>query len=371
MAGERAGIKLSGLAGLYVHFLAISNGWLAEDGIGAWLIPSEFMEVNFGRELKKHLLRDVELLHIHRFDPNDVQFDDALVSSAVVYYRNRKPTAGHSVRFTYGCTLEQPTFEKMVPAALLKPSDKWTRYPREDVEVAHTGFRIEDLFSIRRGLATGDNCFFILPEDKATELGLPRQYLRPILPSSRYLKKDEVLADGDGVPLLDKRLFLVDCDLPEAEVQAKYPKLWAYLQTGVSSTAEGYLCKNRKAWYFQEKRLAAPLVCTYIGRSDRGGRPFRFILNQSKATATNVFLMLYPKPVLAAQLAADPSLLRRLWEALNKIAPETLLGNGRVYGGGMHKMEPKELANVPADELASIAGLIQATNEHQELELAA
>ena len=107
----------------------------------------------------------------------------------------------------------------------------------------------------------------------------------------------------------------------------------------------------------QERRPAAPIVCTYIGRSDHEGRPFRFLLNNSKATATNVYLCLYPQPLLANQLRDRTDALRPMWRALNSISRETLLGNGRVYGGGMHKLEPKELANVPADELAAIVGL--------------
>ena len=115
------------------------------------------------------------------------------------------------------------------------------------------------------------------------------------------------------------------------------------------------MCSHRALWYAQENRPAAPIVCTYLGRGDaKSGRPFRFILNRSQATVANVYLAMYPTPVLANALNRDPGLIRRAWEALNRITPEQLLGEGRVYGGGLHKLEPKELANVPVAELADL-----------------
>jgi hypothetical protein len=64
--------------------------------------------------------------------------------------------------------------------------------------------------------------------------------------------------------------------------------------------------------------------------------------------------MLYPKPVLAGALAQEPQLLRILWQALNQIDPALLLAGGRVYGGGMYKLEPSELAMLPADRFADM-----------------
>lgn len=367
-ARTAAHVELSGLAGLYCYFMALSHGWMSEGGIAGWLIPSEFMDVNYGKALKAYLLREVTLLHIHRFDPNDVQFDDALVSSAVVWFKKQKPPAGHEVTFSYGGTMQKPALIKSVSVQDLERAEKWTRFPKQDAEAVHEGYRLGDLFAIKRGLATGDNSFFILDEERVRSLSIPPQFLRPILPSTRYVKDDEIMADAQGVPLLDKRLFLLDCDLPEEEVQCHHPALWAYLQTGVERVAQGYLCRSRRHWYAQERRAAAPIVCTYIGRSDHDGRPFRFLLNHSKATATNVYLMLYPSPLLANQIRRNPVALRLLWQALNAIGKETLLGNGRVYGGGMHKLEPKELANVPADELAAVVGL-GAKRRERQLEL--
>jgi adenine-specific DNA-methyltransferase len=360
-----ARVELSGLAGLYCYFMALSHRWMSDGGIAGWLIPSEFMDVNYGKALKAYLLREVTLLHIHRFDPTDVQFDDALVSSAVVWFKKQKPPAEHGVTFSFGGTMQKPALLKQVAVHDLERANKWTRFPKQDAEAVHKGYKLGDLFTIKRGLATGDNGFFILDEARALELRIPPKFLRPILPSSRYVKDNEIQADCEGVPLLDKRLFLIDCVLPEDEVRLHHPTLWSYLQTGLENVASRYLCRSRRNWYTQERRPPAPIVCTYIGRSDHDGRPFRFLLNNSKATASNVYLMLYPSPLLEAQLKLYPTAIRQLWEALNSISKETLLGNGRVYGGGMHKLEPKELANVPADNLAALVGLGQKLKQQQ------
>ena len=118
---------------------------------------------------------------------------------------------------------------------------------------------------------------------------------------------------------------------------------------------ERYLCQHRSLWYAQENRPASPIVCTYFGRRDtKSGRVFRFILNSSRATVANVYLAMYPTPVLARAITRDSNLIRRVWQVLNEITPDQLLGEGRVYGGGLHKLEPRELANVPVPGIAEL-----------------
>jgi hypothetical protein len=180
----------------------------------------------------------------------------------------------------------------------------------------------------------------------------------PILPSPRYVPQDEIVANNAGEPMLERQLLLLRCDLPEERVRTDYPTLWRYLQSGVQSGVSGrYLCQHRTPWYTQDVRPPAPLLCTYMGRTGRGP-PFRFLLNQSQATAPNVYLLLYPQPLLAQTLQAQPDLLRTLWQMLNQIPLEALVGAGRVYGGGLHKIEPRELGNatLPPAALPELAG---------------
>ena len=64
--------------------------------------------------------------------------------------------------------------------------------------------------------------------------------------------------------------------------------------------------------------------------------------------------MLYPKRPIERALTDRPELERQVWERLNQIRPQAMLGEGRVYGGGLYKLEPKELGNVPAEAIAEL-----------------
>jgi predicted RNA methylase len=350
---QACGIRFDGLSGLYCYFMGISHAWMRDGGIAGWLVPSEFMDVNYGEALKYYLLNRVKLLRIHRFDPNDVQFRDALVSSAVVFFCKEKPPADNKIEFTFGGTLAKPGMSRLVSAKTLQHEKKWTRFPVRDAREPVNGITLSALFTIKRGLATGDNKFFILTREQIKRNELPMKFFKPILPSPRYLPLDEIPADADGNPSIDRLLFLLDCDLPEEQLRIEYPSLWKYYESGKPRVAGRYLCRTRTPWYSQEKRPPSQFICTYMGRGNiKRNRPFRFILNHSKATVANVYLLLYPKPFLASELSRDTKLARRIWILLNQIHMDMFFEEGRVYGGGLYKMEPRELANLPAEHLS-------------------
>ncbi|MCA9970864.1 MAG: class I SAM-dependent methyltransferase [Anaerolineales bacterium] len=351
------GIRLSGLAGLYCHFLLLAHAWMADDGLGCWLIPGEFLDVNYGTAVKQYLLQNVTLLRIHRFDPLDTQFDDALVSSVVVWFRNAAPPPDHQVAFTSGGSLDSPRHVQTLPRAELTHKRKWaTLFSQQSTRPRMNGattttYKLSALFQIKRGIATGANKFFILSAAQIAAHALPQAFFTPILPSPRYLKSERIRADEHGVPLIENPRFLLTCPLPEARLRAEHPALWRYLQSGREQKIdERYLCRNRTPWYAQEYRPPAPIVCTYMGRNET---PFRFFLNQSAATAPNVYLMLYPTAWFASQLQTHPDLLNQVWERLKQLNPAQLIRHGRVYGGGLYKMEPKELGAVSLEFPAS------------------
>ena len=285
-----------------------------------------------------------------------MQFKDALVSSAVVWFKNSKAPEDHAAEFTFAGTLSTPKIQKMIPSGVLRKEPKWTRFPVAAEREISSKSTLGDFFIVKRGLATGDNSFFILSKEQIEALKLPKEVFSPVLPSPRFLKVDKIYADHQGNPVLKPQLFLLDCRLPPDIIKIRYPSLWDYLETGRDKgVSERYLCRNRTLWYVQEDRPPSMFVCTYMGRgaNDRN-MPFRFILNYSKATVTNTYLMLYPRTAVTDALENYPTLTERIWSALNSIEPDVLREEGRIYGGGLHKIEPRELSNVPAETIKSL-----------------
>lgn len=342
-------MEISGLAGLYCYFMLLCHDWMEEQGLAIWLVPSEFMDVNYGVTLRQYLSERVTLLHIHRFCPTDVQFTDALVSSAVVVFRKVSPPASHRVRFSLAGQIDRPQSEAFIPLDVLRRSRKWTQFPTRTTEEGTAEPTLAEIFTIKRGLATGSNSFFIMTSEQADERQIPRRFLKPILPGPRNVASDIVEALPDGSPAVAPRLYLLDCNEPEEEIKLKWPRLFEYLQHGRSQDVhDAYLSSHRVPWYSQEQRPPATFLCTYMGRSRNGRHPFRFIWNRSQATAHNVYLMLYPRKHLQKALTGHPELEAKVFEALQSITPAQLLSEGRVYGGGLHKVEPRELGQIPA-----------------------
>lgn len=349
----------SGLSGLYVYFLLLAHDWLDDGGIGIWLIPSEFMDVNYGSVVRRYLTERVTLLHIHRFNPQAVQFSDALVTSSVVVFEKSPPSPKHNVRYSYGGSPLAPTEERLISLGDIRGGQRWNGMSL--MQIGHARQErvttLADLFSIKRGIATGSNEFFILPRGTARERGLPPEFLKPVLPSPRLIRDPVIEADEDGYPLLGEQLVLLDCGIPEDQVKRRYPRLWEYLQQGeAQGIRERYLIGQRDPWYSQEQRPPAPFLCTYMGRGANGGKPFRFFWNRSRATAPNVYLMLYPCDEFRTVLEKNPALEEVVFQFLHGVDLADLVKHGRVYGGGLHKLEPKELGRIPAQGLLDRIG---------------
>lgn len=351
LIAKRLGLQPSGLSGLYVYFILISDALLADGAVASWLLPAEFLYVNYGKVLRDYLTTRVTLLSVHHFDPDEVQFDDALVSSCIVTYRKSAPSGDAACDMSYGGDYLDPKDTKSVSLSQLKTLSKWTM-PHFSVTASHSSdIRLKDVLSVRRGIATGANDYFLIDDETVAKYEIPTEYLKPILPSPRYVHDTVIESNPDGTPTIGEFKYLLDCTASPDEVRRKHPGLWRYIEEGVArGLPTRYLCASREVWYFQERREPAPFIASYMGRVN-GSRscPIRFFANFSRALVTNVFLNLYPSRELEEALGGNRHRILEFLHALNTIPSDSVLQAGRAYGGGLHKIEPKELLEVRMD----------------------
>jgi hypothetical protein len=75
--------------------------------------------------------------------------------------------------------------------------------------------------------------------------------------------------------------------------------------------------------------------------------------------------MLYPKNGLARMLRSHTDRAADVFALLRQVTGHELRGEGRVYGGGLNKIEPSELARISAAALVSRWPELETAGQHQ------
>lgn len=361
LAKAQTGIQVAANAGLYVYHLLIMDKWLDDNGIAVWLLPSIFLQSRYGKAIRQYLTSNVQLVRLHVYDEEKLQFDDTMISTTIVVFKKAPPVESQKVVVTYGDSISKPQFSKTFDLGYLSREVKnWRSIivnSKDNEFQLPLDIRFSALFDIKRGLATGANSFFVIERNKAKEYGIPDMALKPILPKARYLQSLVISAKDDGYPDVEPQMALIDCDLDEEVIKSKYPAFYDYLQKAKQKDKDGKaivdrtLVKSRKPWYKQELRNPPLFLLTYMGRNKKDLPPLYFLLNQSNAVALNTYLLLYPKPWLMEIIGNNELLCEKLLSALNDSAKKIIAQQTRVYSGGLQKLEPNELKNSPIAEL--------------------
>lgn len=361
LAEAQTGIQVAANAGLYVYHLLIMDKWLDDNGIAVWLLPSIFLQSRYGKAIRQYLTSKVQLVRLHVYDEEKLQFDDTKISTTIVVFKKASPVESQTVVVTYGDSISEPQFSKTFDLGYLgKEIKNWRSIivnSQDNKSQLSLDIRFSSLFDIKRGLATGANSFFVLERNKAKEYGIPDMALKPILPKARYLRSLVINTKDDGYPDVEPQMVLIDCDLDEEFIKAKYPAFYDYLQKAKQKDKDGKaivdrtLVKSRKPWYKQELRNPPLFLLTYMGRNKKDLPPLYFLLNQSNAVALNTYLLLYPKPWLMELIGNNEVLCKRLLSALNDSAEKILVQQTRIYSGGLQKLEPNELKKALIAEL--------------------
>ncbi|MFN3407362.1 MAG: N-6 DNA methylase [Limisphaerales bacterium] len=352
---ERLGTPLDRLTNLYALFLLKIWEDLAPSGRAAVILPAEFLNANFGEEIKERLMHVMRPPAFVVFAPSLNLFTDALTTSAIVFFeKGRAPEAPAWVRRADSLGDAEAFVGKLcdggrmragegcLELTSLNPRDKWLNvlfHGTVPLDPVLFPKRVGDYFDCRRGIATGANDFFCLSRSVLREHGLTEVHVEPCITKA---------SDADGLVFTrekfealvarDRRCFLLN---PSRNGRS----LARYLELGERrGIPRRHLPSHRPVWYLPENRAVADIWVAVFSRES-----VKFILNTSGAKNLTCFHGLYAKPG---------------WETLPPLMTLFLNSSGgrkafsqvnRFYGDGLNKLEPKDVEDMPCPEMPQLS----------------
>ncbi|MEO7300020.1 MAG: N-6 DNA methylase, partial [Verrucomicrobiota bacterium] len=352
---ECFGTPLDRLTNLYALFLLKIWEDLAAHGRAAVILPAEFLNANFGEEIKERLLKVIRPVAVAVFAPSLNVFADSLTTSAIVFLeKGRAPEAPVFAKRIESVEEAECFVDKLLAGtihrasngcinlATLNPRDKWLNVmfnKPSSGDFLPFPKRVGDYFKCSRGIATGANNFFCLSRSALREHGLTDTHVEPCITKATD-------ADGmvftcekmDALAARDRRCFLLN---PSRNGQS----LTRYLEIGEQQgIPQRHLPSHRPVWYLPENRAVADIWVAVFSRES-----VKFILNASGAKNLTCFHGLYAKPNCETlpplmTLFLNSSGGRRAFSQVN-----------RFYGDGLNKLEPKDVEDMPCPVMPELS----------------
>jgi len=344
---NKLNINLSGFTNVYTLFLLKSIYQLNENGRAAYIVPSEFLNSDYGKLVKEYLIKSNTLRHIIVFDFKENVFDDALTTSTIILLEKVKNT--EEICFSNINNLHQlkayPYIEnKLVfKKQALNPNIKWrTYYQKQESDNFKSLVTFNSVAKVVRGIATGANEYFTFNKMKSNKYKISNEYLLSCITKSKDTSSPFFTNDDfNKLKNENANIFLFDADKrPTDENVLKYIELGE--QIGVDRK---YLTSKRNPWYSLENRPPSPI---WVGVFNRNG--IKFIRNEATISNLTTFHCIYPIDSLFNKINIDLLFAYLLTDVAKKIFSD----NRREYGDGLKKFEPNDLNNALMLDLSKL-----------------
>lgn len=340
---NRIKYRLNGFTNLYTLFLLKSIFQLSKNGRAAYIIPSEFLNADYGKLVKDYLLKTNTLRHLFVIDFKENVFDRALTTASILLLANDKHSSEINIS-TIKSKHELQLIKKYIEAypnkagefrfnsQKLDPNIKWRKYYQVQNS---TGYKNLVPFSkyakVMRGIATGANEYFTFKLSKTKEFSIPKENLLPCICKAKDVKGHFFTAkDFENLRSKDELVYLFNGTNP------KNTKVNDYIEKGEQEKInERFLTKSRKPWYLIEKRPPAPIWVSVFNREY-----VKFIRNEANVSNLTTFHCVYP---INQDLFSNINIDLLFAYLLTDVAKEIFDDNRREYGNGLRKFEPNDL----------------------------
>ena len=347
--------KFNGFTNLYTLFLLKSIFQLKKNGRVAYIIPSEFLNSDYGKLVKEYLLKTKTLRHLFVIDFKENVFDDAMTTASILLLANDKNNSEINISTIDSKSDLQliDTFIKSYPKGRgeftfklndLDPNIKWRKYYQLQNSINYKNLvPFSNYAKVVRGIATGANDYFTFNESKAKEFSIPKENLLPCICKAKDVKGN-FFTESDYKNLV-KNNELVYLFNGKNSINKS---VLDYIEKGVKEEVnEKYLTKSRKPWYSLENRPPAPIWVSVFNRNG-----VKFIRNEAGISNLTTFHCVYPTNSNLFSKINNDLLFAYL---LTDVAKEIFSDNRREYGNGLKKFEPNDLNKSKMLDLSTLS----------------
>lgn len=335
--------KFNGFTNLYSLFLLKSVFQLNKDGRAAYIIPSEFLNSDYGKLIKEYLLKTKTLRHLFVIDFKENVFDDVMTTASILLLANDNNNSEIHISTidsksdlqlikSYILSYPKAKGEFSFSPKDLNPNIKWRKYYQLQNSINYNNLVPFSTYAkVVRGIATGANEYFTFKPSKAKEYNIPESNLLPCICKAKDVKTNFFTTD-DFKKLVnnDELSYLFDAQ------RAKSEEVDNYIKKGEQEEInERFLTKSRKPWYALENRPPAPIWVSVFNRNG-----VKFIRNEANISNLTTFHCVYPTNSNLFSKANIDLLFAYL---LTEVAKEIFSDNRREYGNGLKKFEPNDL----------------------------
>ena len=334
---EKTKHKFSLKTNIYCLFLIKSLKQLKIGGRLAFIIPSEFLNSNYGEHIKKFLLNSNLNLNFIGISFEESVFDDATTTSVIVL-AEKKSSKTEYINFYNANNLSSLkslknflSNNKKIQFHIneINTKTKWRNYFLEIRKpISKNLIKLSEFGKFKRGIATGANNFFTLNLEEINDLNLLKMNLIPCITKSSHV--EDTLFNKKQFEKLcksNKKTYLFDGEKNENKFSKKYLKMGENLDIHLK-----YLTKNRSPWYSIEKRNISKIWISVFSRDK-----LKIIWNDTECLTLACFHTFYPTNL-------GKKYLKIIFLYLQTDLAQKLLNlEKREYGNGLVKFEPNDL----------------------------
>ena len=354
---------------LWVAFVIGACRVLRPSGAIFFVLPMEFLQVQYAEKLRLYLEKKFNTIHIISFQK--FIFPEIEQEVCLVYLTNQAQSSPHILYHIYqDADQRQPVRTNIIQKN--KPLQKWSNAILTDAEItllkkcAAEYTAVSETGTIAPGIVTGGNQYFILRASQVEKYHC-EAYVLPILQKSSLVSDFTMMIDDAVMAKLrsgDKPMYLLDLSRREEPLP---PSLLEYLTWAGDQKIRGvalrdrYKCANRTPWY------GVPIVKKGgVIFFKRFGRLPRLYINEADVHTTDAGYHI--------RLKDDYDKASFVFCFYNSLTLAQCEYNGRYYGGGVRELVPSEFKSITipyetidAESLDYLKGLFQRKASVEEI----